>query len=160
MKSKITKEALNKVENFFAKGFVKDTIELSILKNPDGTYDLFDRYKVSRENGKYKVEVKYIIDTYYFNNLKSAFTWVIFHKRNFFKHMARVEYLDQKLEGITFSISHLSAMLNKTKDIESQLIYGAKLSQDEVVKKKLLSELNKLIEEAKSWHFKAFAAKE
>lgn len=160
MKSKITKEAISKVENFFAKKFVKHTIELSILKNHDGTYDIFDKYKVIPENGKYKVEIEHVYDTYYFNNLKSAFTWVIFHKRQFFNQMSRVEFLDQKLEGVTFSINHLTVMLNKTKDVESKLIYGAKLSQDEAVKKKLLLELNKLIEEAKAWHFKAFAAKE
>lgn len=151
---------MSKVEHFFNKGFVRDTIELSMIKNSDGTYNLFDKYKITVEDGKYKVEIMHVLDAKYFHTLKNAFTWIIFHKKNDYNKLNRIEYLDQKIEGVFFSIGYLKHMIGKTKNTESQVIYSAKLSQDQAVRKKLLSELNGFTEDAKVWHFKAFKAKE
>ena len=159
MKSKITKEVLSKVENFFHKGYIQDTIQLSILKNEDGTYDLFDKYTIIPENNRYKIEIKYSFDTKYFSTLKNAVTWVIFHKRNHYREMGRIEELDKKIESINFSITYLKAKIQKTKDIENVMIYGAKLSQDEAVKRKLMTELNDFVHNATIWHFGSLKAK-
>jgi hypothetical protein len=151
---------VSKVEHFFNKKFVKDTIELSMIKNSDGTYSLFDKYQITLEDEKYKVDIMHVLDAKYFNTLKNAFTWIIFHKKNDFNKLNRIEYLDQKIEGVFFSIGYLKHMIEKTKNAENQVIYSAKLSQDQAVRKKLLSELNEFTEDAKFWHFKAFKAKE
>ena len=51
-------------------------------------------------------------------------------------------------------------MIKKTTNVENVLIYSAKLSQDQAIKKKLLSELNSLLENAKNWHLTAFKSKQ
>lgn len=160
MKYKITNETLNKVESFFKKTYVKDTLELSIIRNDDGSYELFDHYRVINDNKKYRVEIKHSFETKQFNTLKNAFIWIVFHKRKDYKELVRIEQLDQKIEGINFSIEYLHYMIKKTKNMENVLIYSAKLSQDQAVKKKLMLELNKMLDSARKWHFLAFKAKE
>lgn len=156
----MNKAIIKKVDHFFNKEFVKDTIKLSIIKNDNGTYELFDQYQIISENKRYKVEINHRLDTAYFYTLKNAVTWVIFHKRNRIKELARIQQLDQKVESMDFSISHLKNMIFRSNNVENKTIYSAKLSQDEAVRHRIISELLDYANNASIWQAKLFSRKE
>lgn len=148
-----------KVEHFFNTDFVKDTIQISILKNPEGYYDLFDKYLITPKDKKYYVEVKHSFDTKMFYSLQNAVTWCIFENKKKFSESSRIESLDKIIESLDFSIKMFRSMISKTKDEENLLIYSAKLSQDTAKKQVLLKELTGYKNQAKYWQTHNFMAK-
>lgn len=142
---------IDKIEHFLNTGFVKNTIQISILKNIDGSYELFGKFKIYEENKKYVVETKYTHSSTFFYSLQNAVTWCIFQKRDKFNESTRIYNLDKIIEGLNFSINRLNSMLNKVTDNENILIYSAKLSQDEAKKYKLNHELQGYKTQAKYW---------
>lgn len=145
-----------KVENFFNSNFVKDLVKISIFKNSDGSYELFDKFIISQKNKKYIVETKYCFDNIDFYSLQNAVTWCIYTQKNRFAESTRIHTLDKIVEGINFSILSLKSKLNKTDDLESVTIYSCKLSQDEAKRQKLLNELFSYRSQAHYWQKHTF----
>ena len=146
-----------KVEHFFNSSFVKDLIKISIIKNSDGSYELFDKYTITAKNKKYVVEIKHIWNTLDFYSLQNAVTWCIYCQKNRFIESDRIHSLDKILEGINFSILSLKSKLKKAKTVEAAAIYSDKLSEDEAKQEKLLYELNSYRSQANYWqthHFR------
>lgn len=148
-----------KVENFFTGGFVQDTIKISIIKNSDNSYELFDKYTIKFVNKKFLVESRTSYEIKYFNSLQNAVIWCIYQQKNKFGESNRIEILDKMIESTDFSINLLKEMIKKSKNDDNIFIYIAKLSQDEAKKNKLLAELNRYKDQARNWQFNKFGFK-
>lgn len=146
-----------KVEHFFNSDFVKDLVKISIIKNPDGSYELFDKYTIFSKDKKYTVETRYCYDTVDFYSLQNAVTYCIFSHKSKFTEADRIYDLDKILESINFSILSLRSKLLKSNNLENITIYTCKLSQDEAKKQNLLYELSGFRSQANYWqkhHFR------
>ena len=147
-----------KVNSFFDTQFVKNSSQIAIFKNPDGSYELFDKYLITGDDtNKYTVSIKHSFTEINFASLRNAVTWCIFEKRNLINELRRIVELDLSLEGLEASILRHETLLRKTKDIDTKVIYSAKLSQEKMRKKALTLEINVFIENSKNWQTKKFA---
>jgi len=140
-----------KVQNFFNSDFVKDLVTISIFKNPDGSYELFDTYTIKLIDKKYHIETKHTFETIEFYSLQNAVTWCIYTRKDKITEANRIYNLDKLIEGINFSIFSLRSKLKNTKDLDNIVIYSGKLSQDEVKKHNLIHELSEYRSQANYW---------
>jgi hypothetical protein len=149
---------VKKVADFLYREYENKAKDISIMRNPDGSYELYDKYVIT-EN---KISKKYLIQkrtTHLeknFSSLKNAVTWCVFEKYNKINEMKRIEQLDETIEFMEASIIRYKSLIQKTKDQEYRLIYSAKLSIDEIKKAALVEELLGFISDAKLWQEKLF----
>ena len=67
--------------------------DLLVLKNEDGTYDLFGSYHIIQQDiNNYVVFTQE--DKFYFSSLKNAVTWCVFDKNKKYKEVKRIAELD------------------------------------------------------------------
>lgn len=148
-----------KLDKFFKKEFVNNMDDVAIFRNSDGSYELFDKYLIHKNEDYYRLTTKYSSTTKCFSSLKNAVTWCIFDKRNKLDVLSRIEELDRMIDGMDISINIHKKLIEKSKDRELKLIYAAKLSQEQVVRKKYINELLTFINDSKYWQSQRFAAK-
>jgi uncharacterized protein YchJ len=63
------------------------------------------------------------------------------------------------LAGTEVSIEVHKNLIRKTSNTENQLIYIAKLSEEQVKRKQMITELSSFVNETKSWQTRKFVAK-
>ena len=148
---------LKKIELLFANDNINVLNDI-IFQDIDGSYMLFNRYKITRtENGQYLVNS--YSEELYFNRLKSAVSWCVYSKRNKWDVANRIKELDFKMCSIELSINQMLSLIRNTKDEEYKLIYSAKLSNDQYKRKTILQELDKYILDARYWQNNRFKTK-
>lgn len=142
----ITKQKIFKtIAEFYEKDFIQNHNNLSIFKNPDGSYELYNKYHIVQDTDKkFKVDYPGNIKVKTFYNLKNAVSWCIFDQKNKIYESNRLEQLDQKIDSLTASIKLHNNLINKTSDIDTKIIYFSKISQDEYQRNGMLQELNSL----------------
>jgi hypothetical protein len=91
--------------------------------------------------------------------LKNALTWCIFENRTKFSQARRIEYLDNMIAGTEVSIEVHKNLIKKTTNTESQLIYIAKLSEEQAKRKLMIQEMTSFMNESKKWQTRKFVAK-
>jgi hypothetical protein len=150
---------LNKISQFLSKDFLQNMSNISMIQNSDGSYEFFNRFTVHQVKTGYEVHLKYNSDVKLFSSLKNALTWCIFENRTKFIQARRIEYLDNMLTGIEVSIEVHKNLIKKASNIESQLIYIAKLSEEQAKRKLMIQELSLFVNESKNWQTRKFVAK-
>jgi len=149
-----------KLEKFFSKDFILKYKNLIILQNEDGTYDLFDRYCITKWKNRYKIIFRYNSNEKIFSSIKNAVTWCIFDYRNRFTECNRIEYLDKILSSIDNGIVIHKSLLNKKSiDYSDKLIYASKLSEEISRKKYMQEEMNSFIVQSRIWQSEKFSVK-
>jgi len=148
----------SKLKQFFIRE-IADNTDILILQDEDGSYELFNRFKIHKINNGYKTISNYNSDEKLFSTLQNAVTWCIFENRNKFNQAKRVEYLDKMLAGTETNIEVHKKLIRKTKDLENKLIYISKMSQEQAKRKLMLREMSNFIAESKMWQTKKFATK-
>lgn len=133
--------------------------DVLIIKNDDGTYNLFAKYTIKNMNGNYKVYVDDFEDskTCEFSSLKNAVTWCVFDKNNKFKDVRRIAELDEQLASITYNILQHTRLCSVAKTDEDKSIYMAKLIEEKRKKKRLFDEMQDYITISKHWQSKKYA---
>lgn len=152
IKNKVNK----KVSNFLTKEFNKKLYDISVFDNGNGSYELFNRYLINKDPLGYRVSIKYQSDDKLFSSLKIAVTWCIFEKRNNVVKFMRVEYLDTMINGAEMAINNHRRLVKSSKDINTKLVYIAKLSEEKAKHKAMTSELAKFVVESKYWQNRTF----
>lgn len=147
-----------KVAKFFNSDFTKDLVKIAIIKNTDGTYELFDKFTITVINKIYVVENKYNYEKIEFYSLQNAVVYCVFIQKKKYVESNRIYNLDKVLESINFSIVSLKNKIEKTKDKEYALIYSCKLTHDLAKKSKLLHELSSYKKQASYWQVTNFRA--
>jgi hypothetical protein len=150
---------LNKISQFLSKEFLQNMSNISMIQNNDGSYEFFNRYTVHQVKTGYEVHLKYNSDVKMFSSLKNALTWCIFENRTKFTQARRIEYLDNMLAGTEVSIEVHKNLIKKTSNTDNQLIYIAKLSEEQAKRKQMILELASFVNESKNWQTRKFVAK-
>lgn len=150
---------INKVNQFFDKEFRSRTADLSIFKNQDGSYELFNQFEITSENNKIKISKKRTLETCVFSSLKYAVTWCIFEQRNRINETIRIRELDRLIGSVDSEIKLHQNLIEKTKDIDLKLIYYAKLSQELAKKKHLIKEMDHFVKTSQQWQNDRFNKK-
>lgn len=150
---------LNKISQFLSKEFLQNMSDISMIQHSDGSYEFFNRYIVKQVKTGYEVHLKYNSDIKIFSSLKNALTWCIFENRKKFTQARRIEYLDNMLAGTEVSIEVHRNLIRKTSNTENQLIYIAKLSEEQAKRKQMIAELSSFVNESKNWQTRKFVAK-
>jgi hypothetical protein len=150
---------IQKITEFFSKDFFYKLENIAILQHDNGSYEFFNKYIILKEKKYYRLIYKYNSTEKLFSSIKNAVAYCIFEERNKFYEAERIEYLDQMLSGKDLSISHYRKLIGKTTDLETKLIYLAKLTEEENKKKLFTEELLGYIQESNVYQTKKFAAK-
>lgn len=129
--------------------------DLLVIKNDDGTYHLFGKYQIER-TGVNNYVVFTQEQTFEFSSLRHAVTWCVFDKNNKYKEVKRIHELDGMLGSIEVHMSQHSRLAAKYAD-ETKDIYLAKLYEDKLRKKQVITELSEFINLSKHWQSKKFA---
>jgi hypothetical protein len=148
-----------KVEKFFAKELSKNLKDILILKNEDGSYDLFGRYKINTSEKGYTIAVKDVNtddERQLFSSLKHAVTWCVFDKQNRKKDLKRIEELDCIISSLDVTISQQKRLAEKCKSYEDKSIFLAKLMEGKIKKKLYLDEINGYVITSKYLQTKKF----
>jgi hypothetical protein len=150
---------LNKISQFLSKEFFNNMSDVAIIQHEDGSYEFFNRYIVHQVKTGYQVHLKYNSDVKLFSSVKNALTWCIFEHRTKFMQARRIEYLDSMIAGTEASIEVHKNLIRKTTNTENQLIYIAKLSEEQAKRKQMVQEMTSFINESKTWQTRKFVAK-
>jgi len=130
--------------------------DLSISQDSDGSYHLYNKYRITRNNEMYHVELHRVADKKVFNVLKNAVAWCSFDKRNNIQDSDRIVYLDNRLAGIEVEIQVHQKLAKHTKKTEEKLIYLAKLGEEKMERKQITDELAGYVNSSKIWQDKRF----
>jgi hypothetical protein len=151
----------SKIEKFFVKELATELSEVFIVDYDDGSYELFNRYKVEPlATGLFKVAHFTVSEEHVFSSKKNAFTWCIFDKYKKIKESNRIEELDLLLSGLEVSMAQQKKLLAKAKDNETKLIYLAKLQEAKRKKNIMVKEINSYINISRHWQSSKFTNKQ
>ena len=133
--------------------------DLSISQDNDGSYHLYNKYRITRSNEMYQVELHRVADKKTFNVLKNAVAWCSFDKRNNIQDSDRIVYLDNRLAGIEVEIQVHQKLAKHTKKTEEKLIYLAKLGEEKMERRMINEELSKYIHNSRNWQERRLSSK-
>lgn len=139
------------------KDLVTKIQDLFIVREYDGTYNLFGRYIVTPTNdGYYVVTLSEDNINLEFSTLRHAVTWCVFQKNNKHKEIKRIYELDGLIGSLEVSIEQHKRLMNKSKSNEDKCIHLAKLQEDKRKKRMAIEEINGYAELSKYWQNKKF----
>jgi hypothetical protein len=133
--------------------------DLSVLKNDDGSYCLFNKYTIMRVGDMYEVTGDSIINKLLFYTLKNAVAWCTFDKRVVMHACKRILELDRNLACIDTDIAQHQRMAKSAKSPDDELIYLAKLGEDKLKRKRMLGELGSYVQDSRNWQLNRLSAK-
>lgn len=146
----------DRVNRFFEQEYL-EVGELAIFRNEDGSYDLFNKYRITKkEQNIYEVSRIYGDQIYLVSSLKNAVTWCIYEKRNKWAISNRILEIDKKIAGIDVSMALHKRMIESAKDNDSKLVLLNKLNEEKIKKKSMLQELTEYINRSKLLQAKTF----
>lgn len=134
--------------------------DLLIIREDDGSYNLFGKYKVVQNTNGYAVTVDKEPLDYSFSSLKTAVTWCVFDKNKKYKEVKRLVEIDLALGGLDVAIAQHKRLLNKTTDLIDKQIFMAKLIEEKRKKQELSKEIQDYIATSKYMQAKKFAENE
>jgi hypothetical protein len=130
------------------KDLVDKIKDLFIVREDDGSYNLFGQYTVIQDaQGHYKVIS--VESQTEFANLKYAVTWCVFDKNNKHKEIKRLKELDTLISGIDVDIAIHERLVRKATDEIDKSIYTAKLIEEKRKKRQFLKEIDSFIDLSK-----------
>ena len=138
---------------------INNLADLSVFKDQDGSYHLFDKYIISRVKDEYQVTINSFDTNKTFYTLKHAVAWCTFDKRNRIVDSNRIYDLDKKVAGLESTIQGHQKLIKSAKNIDDKLIYLAKLGEEKMKKRQLYDELGRYIDISKSWQTSRFNTK-
>ena len=150
---------MEKLDSFFNREYHRGTSDIAIIQTGDNSYELFDKYTITKDKSEFIVVKSTAQVTKKFFSLKHAVTWCIFDFRNKINETFRIEELDRSLSSILYSIDLHRHLINKTKDTDNKLLYFAKLTDEELKKKSILKEISFFINTSKKYQLEQFAKK-
>lgn len=120
--------------------------DLLIVRESDGSYFLFGKYKITNDKFGFKVIKKGTDDeSLVFSTLQYAVSWCVFDKNNKKTYQSRLEELDTILGSLDVAMFQHKKMLNKHRNTEDKYIFLAKLSEEKHKKKKALDEITSYV---------------
>lgn len=132
-------------------------IDTVVIKNEDGSYELFGKYLISHTKDGYEVTKNNCgNDPLIFGFLQNAVTWATLDKRNKIHESNRVLSLDQRLSGLDVSTQQHARLYKSSKDIDAKMLYLTKLQEDRLHKRAISDELRSYVDSSKEWQLSRF----
>lgn len=137
---------------------IDDLRDVMIFQETSNEFELFDKYKIIKNNKEVVVTIKNTDTKETFMNIKNAVTWCILDKRCKLMDSKRVLQLDKLLGSTEYNIKlHKQLFLRAPKN-EDKFIYLAKLNEDKVKRMRIKEELYSYLTETMAWQRKKFQA--
>jgi len=158
---KISQETVfSKLEKTIPKQDIDKLADISIVQESDGSYLLFNKYSIRKIDNEYRVSHTYLAESNIsFYVLKHAVTWCTYDKRNRIMESKRILDLDRQLTSIESAIEIHQKLSRKTTNLDSKLIYLAKLGEEKLKRTQINAEIEQYISESKNWQANRFNAK-
>lgn len=155
----IDDNTISRIEKIIPKSYIKDLEDVIVYQNPDGSYELFNKYTIKKSTtNEYKIYV-WGIESLTFYSLKNAVAWCTYDKRNRILDSERIYYLDSGLVRVEAMIAQHQKLIKKANTPDTKLIYLAKLTEEKLQKKQMASEINTYIYQSKLWQTQRFNRK-
>jgi len=123
------------------KADIKNKIsDLFIVRENDGSYNLFGRYIIENNNGEFLLNERGENQQYRFYFLKNAVAWCVLNNAKKLKSVRRIHELDNHLVSLDASIENYNRLLRKNN--ENAIVYVAKLKEEKLKKRRVLEEIN------------------
>ena len=152
-------DIFTKLKKVIPQEAINNLADLSIFRDQDGSYHLFDKYVIRRSNDEYEVTM-YSVDTKkIFYTLKHAVAWCTYDKRNKIVDSNRIYELDKIVAGLESTIQGHQKLIKSAKNMDDKLIYLAKLGEEKMKKRQLYNELGHYIAISKTWQTNRFNTK-
>jgi len=155
----IDERSLSKLANTILGDTIENLQDVSVLQDPNGDYQLFNKYTIRKTKNGVDVFGSSITDKLSFNALKNAVAWCTNDRRVKMADAKRIIELDRCLCGVEADIQQHQKLAKNAKDVDSKLIYLAKLGEDRLKKKMMANEMESYIQESKSWQNRRFNTK-
>lgn len=130
--------------------------DLLIVRENDGSYNLFGKYFIHQLDGNYTVTLHNEPEEFTFSTLKYAVTWCIFEKQQKNKDIKRIADLDTQIASHDVNILQYKKLIEKYKTDDVKYIYMAKLSEEKIKKNRALKEINDYALTSKYWQSKKY----
>lgn len=141
----------------FTKDLSSKINDLLVLKEEDGTYFLFGKFKIVQENQYFLLfDLRDNNLVHSFSSLKNAFTYCVFDNNKKYKELKRIIDLDDQLAGIEVILSQHKKLAEKTQNNDDKSIYMAKLLEGQRKKHVMLQEIKSYISISKYWQHRKF----
>lgn len=150
---------ISTLENSVLRNSIPALQDMSVLQDPNGDYQLFNKYTIRKTKNGVEVYGPSIVDCITFNVLKNAVAWCTNDRRVKIADAKRILELDRCICGVEADIQQHQKLAKNAKDIDSKLIYLAKLGEDRLKKKTMTAEMDAYVSESKSWQNRRFNAK-
>jgi hypothetical protein len=133
--------------------------DLFIVREDDGTYNLFGKYIITPTEQGYTVTLHDLTENFNltFCTLRNAVTWCVFDKHQKYKEVKRIHELDNILGSYDAHIVQYKRLAERSKSIESRSIYLTKLSEQKLKKRQAAMEMEDYALTSKHWQIKKFA---
>lgn len=126
----------------------RDLLPNTILRDVDGSYSVFGRYRIEQANPGYRVYCS-ATEVGTFNSTKTALSWCIADKHQAYNTARDILELDIKLGAMTRDIAARTTIAERSKQWEFSDMIATKLESKIIRKKKVENELTKCVNWAK-----------
>lgn len=134
-----------------------DSINNLIYRDEDGSYRVFDRYRIVPEKPGYRVFCS-ATDVGVFGSTKTAMSWCIADNHKVYNLAREILALDIKLTSLTSDITARALVADRSKQPQFRETIETKLESKIIRKKKVETELNRCVNWAKACQSRIFAA--
>lgn len=149
-----------KLDNMISNSMFAKLQDVVIFQDTDGTYNLFNKYHITKKDiNDIVVTLNNGDKVYSFFNIKNAVCWCVLDKLGKYSLANRVIDLDMNLSSVEVHMSIHSKLFKKAKNTEDKLIYLAKLNQDRLQKKAMSEELGQYLRDSYNWQQRRFGLK-
>ena len=149
-----------KVTSFLSRELIKNMGDVAIFKNKNGSYELFNRYIIADDgNETYSINRINGSDKKVISSLKNAVSWCILTNRHKYDKAGRISHLDGMLGGVELSINIHKSLLKSSKNLESKMIYLAKLGEEQAKRRNMLQEITACVNESRYLQTQRFGNK-
>lgn len=140
----MTKNHYSKIEEFIRVS-IPSLINFLIYDTEDGTYIMFERYRIQKRSDK-TIVTRFRDDKILsFNKMRNAVAWTVLDKNNKMWEANRLMELDLKSVGLELDMAIHERIKKNTQDVERYDIMINKIQHDLALQTKFQKEIDKYI---------------
>ena len=145
-----------RIQRLFSAADLKDLEDVLFYQDDDGSYYIFDVYRIIGRNKRWTIEKYGVAQDHVFSELRYALCWCINSRRNRLHAIKDIIDLDRKLISLNMDIQIQRSLLNKR--IEGDL-HEIKLQESMLRKSYVVKKLQEYVDESNIWQTKKFGTR-
>lgn len=141
-----------RIQTLFTPAAIRQLEDMLYYRDDDGSYHMFDQYRIAHERGVYRVYVYGQPHEHHFSQLRYALCWCINHRRNRVLAQREIVELDSQLCSLGVDIKIQQKLLNTVnKDVHANKLNEATLRHRHIGRK-----LQACVDECNRWQTQKF----